>query len=117
MFVYFGYAPDVELFDEFVEEPLVGQLDEFCRFCRFLITTSVPFCRKTMLRPSKTSCTKPEAALPEISTSELSETTTGLACKLCAHIGLSTIAETSGDTIGPPALKEYPVLPVGVATR
>ena len=35
MFVYFGYAPDVELFDEFVEEPLVGQLDEFCRFCRF----------------------------------------------------------------------------------
>ena len=35
---------------------------------------------------------------------------------MCAAIGVTTMASTPGTTIGPPALSEYAVEPVGVAT-
>jgi hypothetical protein len=34
---------------------------------------------------------------------------------MCAAIGVTTMHGTEGETIGPPALNEYAVEPVGVA--
>ena len=64
----------------------------------------------------------PEAELPEeipeepvAEISEEPETIHGHFCRLCAQTGVSIIQSIPGCTIGPPAEREYPVDPVGVA--
>ena len=44
-----------------------------------------------------------------------SETISGLADSMCGQIGVITVVFATGETTGPPALKLYPVEPVGVA--
>ena len=59
--------------------------------------------------PSSSRITWSVTTCPALSTNERSKT-------MCAAIGVSTRQGTSGVTIGPRALNEYAVEPVGVAT-
>ena len=47
---------------------------------------------------------------------QVAGTTSGRTARVWAQIGVTTIASTPGTTIGPPALSEYAVDPVGDAT-
>ena len=80
----------------------------------FLMKKSLPFSRVRILESKDSKCV---LSLPEtdIFILVVSGTIKGRILMLCGAIGFKIQQAVSGDTIGPPLLKEYPVEPVGVA--
>ena len=73
----------------------------------------VSFFRVAILESSETRCDLPRPDTLRLITL-LSETTSGLAFKLCGAIGVITRLFEFGSNTGPQQLNEYPVEPVGV---
>jgi hypothetical protein len=105
----------VELLPHPPEEPVAAQSNEADPVIR--PPTLSPGASVVPVCPSNdTSRSSAHPAIGSMTMRYVAGTTRGRTASVCAAIGVTTIASTPGTTIGPPALSEYAVEPVGVAT-